>query len=317
MTNEHPLYDAVVIGAGAAGLNAALTLGRARRSVLVVDAGQQRNAPARAIHNYLGHEGIAPAGFLDLARREVARFSVESATASVVAAARETDAHFRVDLDNGDTVRARRLLLATGLVDELPDVPGVAERWARDVLHCPYCHGWEVQDQPIGVLATSAVGVEQALLWSQWSDEVTLFRHTAPPLDDTARARLEARSVQVVEERVSELDVVDDRLAAVLLAQGRRVELTHLVVAPRFTARVAGLAGLGLEVTDWEMFGQVAGSYVAANPQGATSVAGVFAAGNVTSVTETVIGSAAAGLRAAAGLNLDLVTEDTQRAMAA
>ncbi|WP_395575075.1 NAD(P)/FAD-dependent oxidoreductase [Streptomyces sp. BK79] len=315
MTDEHPLYDAVVIGAGAAGLNAALTLGRARRSVLVVDAGQQRNAPARSIHNYLGHEGIAPADFLDLARREISRFGVERVTASVIAAARETETRFGLMLDNGATVRARRLLLATGLVDELPDVPGVAERWARDVLHCPYCHGWEVRDQPIGVLATSAVGVEQALLWSQWSDEVTLLAHTGPPLDDTARARLNARSVRVVEGKVRALDVVDGRLAAALLADGRRVDLTQLVVAPRFTARVTGLDGLGLEVTNWEMFGQVAGSFVAANPQGATSVPGVFAAGNVTSVTETVIGSAAAGLRAAAGLNLDLITEDTQRAM--
>ncbi|MEV0227793.1 NAD(P)/FAD-dependent oxidoreductase [Streptomyces sp. NPDC050704] len=316
MTNEQPLYDAVVIGAGAAGLNAALTLGRARRSVLVVDAGQQRNAPARSIHNYLGHEGIAPADFLDLARREIHRFGVECVTASVVAAARETDAHFGLELDNGATVRARRLLLATGLVDELPDVPGVAERWTREVLHCPYCHGWEVRDQPIGVLATTAAGVEQALLWTQWSDKITLLMHTGPLLDDTARARLNARSVDVVEGKVAALDVVDDRLAAALLTGGRRVDLTHLVVAPRFTARVTGLAGLGLEITDWEMFGQVAGTYVAANAQGATNVTGVFAAGNVTSVTETVIGSAAAGLKAAAGLNLDLIAEDTRRAVA-
>ncbi|MEU7467534.1 NAD(P)/FAD-dependent oxidoreductase [Streptomyces sp. NPDC044984] len=317
MTDEHTLYDAIVIGAGAAGLNAALTLGRARRSVLVVDAGQQRNAPARSMHNYLGHEGIAPADFLDLAGREISRFGVERVTASVLTATRETETCFRLELDNGATVRARRLLLATGLVDELPDVPGIAERWARDVLHCPYCHGWEVRDQPIGILATSPVGVEQALLWSQWSDQVTLLAHTGPVLDDTARKRLEARSVRVVEGEVRALDVVDDRLAAVLLADGRRVDLTQIVVAPRFTARVTGLDGLGLDVTDWEMFGQVAGSFVAVNPQGATSVAGVFAAGNVASVTETVIGSAAAGLKAAAGLNLDLIAEDTRRAMTA
>ncbi|MBT2413294.1 NAD(P)/FAD-dependent oxidoreductase [Streptomyces sp. ISL-12] len=315
MTDEHILYDAAVIGAGAAGLNAALTLGRARRSVLVIDAGQQRNAPARSMHNYLGHEGITPTEFLDIAGREVSRFGGERVTASVTAAARETETNFRLELDNGATVRARRLLLATGLVDELPDVPGIAERWARDVLHCPYCHGWEVRDQPIGVLATSAVGVEQALLWSQWSDRVTLLAHTGPVLDGTARKRLAARSVRVVEGEVRSLDVVDDRLTGVLLAGGQRVDLTRIVVAPRFTARVTGLDGLGLEVTDWEMFGQVAGSFVAAGPQGATSVAGVFAAGNVTSVTETAIGSAAAGLKAAAGLNLDLITEDTQRAM--
>ncbi|MFH9610909.1 NAD(P)/FAD-dependent oxidoreductase [Streptomyces sp. NPDC017448] len=317
MTDEHFAYDAVIIGGGAAGLNAALTLGRARRSVLIVDAGQQRNAPARAIHNYLGHEGIAPHDFLSLAEREVSRFGVRKVSGSVVSAKRETGTHFILALDSGDVVRARRLLLATGLVDELPDVPGIAERWAREVLHCPYCHGWEVREQPIGVLATGPAGVEQALLWSQWSDRVTLFAHTGPELDAHARARLAARSVQVVEGEVSALDVVGDRLVGALLADGRRVDLTHLVVAPRFTARVTGLSELGLAVTDWEMFGQVAGGYVAADPQGATAVAGVFAAGNVTSVTETVIGSAAGGLRAAAGLNLDLIREDTQRAMTA
>ncbi|MFF8195781.1 NAD(P)/FAD-dependent oxidoreductase [Streptomyces bobili] len=289
----------------------------ARRTVLLVDAGQQRNAPARSMHNYLGHEGIAPADFLALAQREAARFGTRAVEASVVAAKRASDGNFEVALDNGTFVRARRLLLATGLVDELPDVPGVAERWAREVLHCPYCHGWEVRDRAIGVLATGPVGVEQALLWSQWSDDITLFTHNGPQLEDPARARLAARDVQVVEGQVSHLDVREDRLCGVVLTDGRRPTVSHLVVAPRFTARVEGLTGLGLETMDLRLFGQVAGRHVVTTPQGATSVAGVYAAGNVTSLTETVIGSAAAGLRAAAALHLDLITEDSQRAVAA
>ncbi|MEU7469196.1 NAD(P)/FAD-dependent oxidoreductase [Streptomyces sp. NPDC044984] len=311
------VHDAVVVGGGAAGLNAALTLGRARRTVLLIDAGRQRNAPAHSMHNYLGHEGIAPADFLALARREVTRFGTRTAEASVVAAQRAADGNFEVALDDGTVVRARRLLLATGLVDELPDVPGVAERWAREVLHCPYCHGWEVRDRAIGVLATGPVGVEQALLWSQWSDDITLFTHTGPRLDDPARARLAARDVRVVEGRVAHLDVGADGLDGVVLADGRRSAVRHLVVAPRFTARLDGLAGLDLETAELRLFGQVAGSYVVTDPQGATSVAGVYAAGNITSLTETVIGSAAAGLKAAAALNLDLITEDTRRAVAA
>ncbi|MGX1274400.1 NAD(P)/FAD-dependent oxidoreductase [Streptomyces phaeoluteigriseus] len=314
---EHaPVHDVVVIGGGAAGLNAALTLGRARRTVLLVDAGRQRNAPAHAVHNYLGHEGIAPSELIALARREVARFGVRESASSVVDATRLADGSFEVTLDSGATVRARRLLLATGLVDELPDVPGVAARWSREVLHCPYCHGWEVRDQAIGVLATGPVGVEQALLWSQWSDDITLFTHTAPPLDATAHARLAARKVQVVEGKVSRLDVQEDRLRGVELVDGRRSAVSHLVVAPRFTARTEGLTRLDVETAELSLFGQVAGRHVVTNPQGATSVAGVYAAGNVTSLTETLIGSAAAGLRAAAALNLDLITEDTQRAVA-
>jgi thioredoxin reductase len=174
-----------------------------------------------------------------------------------------------------------------------------------------------VRDRAIGVLATGPVGVEQALLWSQWSDDITLFTHTGPRLDEPARARLDARGVQVVEGRVSHLDVREDRLRGVVLADGRQPAVSHLVVAPRFTARTGGLAGLDLETAELRLFGQVAGRHVVANPQGVTSTAGVYAAGNVTSLTETVIGSAAAGLRAAAALNLDLVTEDTRRAVAA
>ncbi|MEV2250537.1 NAD(P)/FAD-dependent oxidoreductase [Streptomyces sp. NPDC050147] len=251
-----------MVAGGAAGLNAALTLGRARRTVLLVDAGRQRNAPARSMHNYLGHEGIAPADFLALAQGEAARCGTRTVEASVVAAKRAGDGRFEVALDNGTVVRARRLLLATGLVDELPDVPGVAERWAREVLHCPYCHGWEVRDQAIGVLATGPVGVEQALLWSQWSDDITLFTHTGPKLDDTARARLAARDVRVVEGEVSRLDIGEDRLRGVVLADGRRPEVSHLVVAPRFNARLEGLAGLHVETTELRIFGQVAGRHV-------------------------------------------------------
>ncbi|GGS52271.1 NAD(P)/FAD-dependent oxidoreductase [Streptomyces griseoviridis] len=314
---NHQIHDVIVIGGGAAGLNAALTLGRARRTVLLVDAGRQRNAPAHSMHNYLGHEGIAPADFLALARQEVARFGTRSVGASVVAAKRAADGLFEVVLDDDTVARARRLLLATGLVDELPDVPGVAERWAREVLHCPYCHGWEVRDRAIGVLATGPVGVEQALLWSQWSGDITLFTHTGPRLDDTARARLAARDVRVVEGEVSHLDVAEGPLRGVVLSDGRRSDVGHLVVAPRFTARLDGLDGLGLETAELQLFGQVAGSHVVSNPQGATSVAGVYAAGNVTSLTETVIGAAAAGLKTAAAVNLDLITEDTRRAVAA
>ncbi|MGV2918395.1 NAD(P)/FAD-dependent oxidoreductase [Streptomyces alfalfae] len=311
------VYDAVVVGGGAAGLNAALTLARARRTVLLIDAGRQRNAPAHSMHNYLGHEGIAPTDFLAIARREAADFGTHTAEASVVAAKRGADGIFEAALDTGAVVRARRLLLATGLVDELPDVPGVAERWATEVLHCPYCHGWEVRDRAIGVLATGPVGVEQALLWSQWSADITLFTHTAPLPDDLARARLAARDVRVVEGRVSHLDADGDRLGGVVLADGRRTDVDRLVVAPRFTARLGGLDGLGLETAELRLFGQVAGTHVVTDPQGATSVAGVYAAGNVTSLTETAIGSAAAGLKAAAALNLDLITEDTRRTMAA
>ena len=160
-------YDVVVVGGGAAGLSGALGLSRARRSVLVLDAGAPRNAPADGVHNYLGREGTPPGELLAIGRAEVEGYGGRVVPATV-RTARRLDGDvldFAVELEDGREVRARRLLVTTGLVDELPPVPGVAEQWGRGVAHCPYCHGYEVRDQPIGVLATSAMGVHVALLW--------------------------------------------------------------------------------------------------------------------------------------------------------
>src|SRR4051812_2274907 len=145
-------YDVVVIGGGAAGLSGALALARARRRVLVIDAGEPRNAPAGHVHNYLGREGTPPAELLAAGRAEVGGYGGQVSGGRVTGAERTDDAGFRVGLDDGRTVRARRLLVATGLVDQLPDVPGLGDLWGSDVLHCPYCHGWEVRDRAIGVL---------------------------------------------------------------------------------------------------------------------------------------------------------------------
>ncbi|MEU8324536.1 FAD-dependent oxidoreductase [Nonomuraea sp. NPDC048881] len=310
-------YDVVVVGGGAAGLSGALTLSRARRRVLVIDEGRPRNAPADGVHTYLGREGTPPLDLLAAGRDEVAGYGGELVTGSVVAAERLDAGGFRVRLADGSAVVADRLLVTTGLVDELPDLPGVAERWGREVLHCPYCHGWEVRDQPIGVLAAGAIAAHQALLWRQWSDDVTLFTHTAPPLGEEDRARLAARGVTVVEGRVAGLSPDSGPLTGVTLENGDVVPCRAFVVAPRFTARSALLAGLGVETAEQFMNGHVMGVHVPADPAGATGVPGVFVAGNVANLGENVIGAAAAGVRAAAAINADLIEEETRRAVAA
>ncbi|GAA5064301.1 thioredoxin reductase [Thermocatellispora tengchongensis] len=309
-------YDVVVIGGGAAGLGGALALSRARRSVLVVDAGQPRNAPAEGVHNYLGAEGTPPGELLARGRREVAAYGGEITEGTVTRARPLDGGGFQVDLADGRSVRARRLLVTTGLVDELPDVPGLAERWGREVLHCPYCHGWEVRDQPIGVLGGPR-GVEQALLWRQWSERITLFRHTGPEPTEDERERLAARGVTVVEGEVAGLRVEDDRLTGVVLTGGRFVPVRALAVAPLFTARADVLAGLDLKVSEVEMHGHVMGTQVTVDGSGATDVPGVWAAGNVAGVAEVVIGSVAAATRAAGAINADLIAEDTREAVAA
>ncbi len=313
-------YDVVIVGGGAAGLSGALALGRARRSVLVIDAGEPRNAPASHVHNYLGRESTPPGELLAIGRGEAAGYGVEIVEGRVASAEKLPgggDQGFRVVTEDGRSVEARRLLVTTGLVDELPPVPGLAERWGREVLHCPYCHGHEVSDRPIGVLATGPLAVHQALMWRQWSDDVTLFLHTGPEPTEEEYEQLAARGVAIVDGEVAGLEVADDRFTGVTLASGRVVPREALVVQARFTARSAVLESLGLKPVPQEMGGAVIGSYIPTDPIGATEVPGVWAAGNVTRLTEQVIGAAAAGLMAAGAVNGDLIAEDTRLAVAA
>ncbi len=321
-----PSYDVVIIGGGAAGLSGALALGRARRTVLVIDAGDPRNAPAGHVHNYLTSEGMPPGDLLAKGRAEVAQYGVQVVRATATSArlltedsrgpqARHGGDRFVVELDDGRTVRARRLLVATGLTDELPDVPGVVERWGRDVLHCPYCHGWEVRDQAIGILGTGPMATHSALLFRNWSDDIVLFRHTAPPLSDEQAEQLAARGITVLDGEVSALEVEDDRLTGVRLRSGEVVPRQAVVVAPRLLARSGPLTGIGLETTNMEMGGYVFGRSIPAELIGATSIPGVYVAGNVTNLMAQVITSAADGLGVGAQINADLIAEETALAV--
>ncbi|MFI8933512.1 NAD(P)/FAD-dependent oxidoreductase [Streptomyces sp. NPDC053474] len=306
-------YDVVVVGGGAAGLNGALTLARARRSVAVVDAGAPRNAPADGVHGLLAREGMPPAELLARGRAEVRGYGGHVVSATVASATRD-GVGFAVALADGRTVRARRLLVATGLVDELPDVPGLRERWGRDVLHCPYCHGWEVRDRAVGVLAGGPLAVHQALLFRQLSDDVTFFTHTGAPPSDEDAERLAARGVRVVAGEVTGLEIADDRLAGVRLRDGRVVAREALAVSPRIVARAGFLAALGLRAAEHPLG---IGEYVPCDATGRTDVAGVWVAGNVTDLSAQVGAAAAAGAAAGAQINADLVAEDTRLAVEA
>jgi thioredoxin reductase len=306
-------YDVVVVGGGAAGLSGALTLGRARRSVLVVDAGEPRNSPASGVHGFLTRDGTNPAVLLEAGREEVRHYGVELLDRRVASAERVEDG-FVVTLDDGNSVGARRLLVATGLVDELPEVPGVRERWGRDVLHCPYCHGWEVRDQPIGVLASGPRAAHQALLFRQWSADVALFLHTAPLPTDEEAEKLAARGIAVVEGEVASLEIVEDRLAGVRMGGGEVVARRAVAVMPRFVARTEMLAGLGLETTVHPLG---VGEHVEADATGLTAVPGVWVAGNVADLMAHVVGAAEAGVRAGAAINADLIAEDNDHAVTA
>jgi thioredoxin reductase len=293
-------FDVVIVGGGAAGLNAALVLARARRRVAVVDAGDPRNAPAAHMHGFLSRDGMPPAELLEAGRAEVAGYGGELVEDRVA----RIDEGFVVHLAGGRSLRTRRVLVATGLRDELPDVPGLRERWARDVLHCPFCHGYEVRDRPLGVLGTLHLG----LLLPQWSADVVFFPHTNELTVDE-REQLVARGVQVVDGEVTRLAIHDDALRGVELAGGRVVPRAALFVGPRFVARDELLSGLGCATGE--------DGWVRTDPTGRTSVPGVWAAGNVVNPRAQVVTAAGMGSAAAIALNADLLQDDVQRAVAA
>jgi thioredoxin reductase len=308
--NTSDRYEVIVVGGGAAGLSAALVLGRARRRTLVVDAGEPRNAPSAHMQGYLTRDGMPPAEFLAAGREEVARYGVDLVRDRVVDVVRDGD--FTVTLASGRTLRARRLVVTTGLKDELPDVEGVAGRFGHDVLHCPYCHGWEVRDRAFGVLAATPLSVHQALMVSQWSDDVTLFLHTVAEDDlsgDDLR-RLAAAGVKVVPGEVAGLVVEDDRLTGVRLLDGTVHARQVLFVSPHPVPQTGLLERLGAQLHETPF-----GSYPVVDATGLTSVPGVWAAGNAVGFAEQVVHAASGGYRAAATINGELLMSDLDSAV--
>jgi thioredoxin reductase len=298
-------YDVVVVGGGAAGLSAALVLGRARRRVAVIDAGAPRNAPAAHMHGFLSRDGMPPAALLEAARAEVHSYGVDIVEDEVV----EITTGFTVLLAGGSSIAARRLLIATGAVDELPDIPGARERWGRDFLHCPYCHGWEVRDEPIGVIGTGIGSVDHAQLLRQWSEDVIFFSHTTA-VSASERRALEARAIELIEGPVARLSIVDDQLDAVELGDGRSFSRTAVFVRPALQARPAGLlASLGYELDD--------AGFARVDATGRTSAPGVWVAGNAANPRAQVVTAAGEGSAAAIAINADLVDEDVRNALRA
>jgi thioredoxin reductase len=298
------VWDVAVVGGGAAAWSAALVLGRTRRSVLVVDGGAPRNAPAEHLHGYLSRDGLPPAELLRLGRAEAARYGVSVVQGQVL----RIDLGFVVHTDSGQAVQARRVLVATGLTDQLPDgIRGLTRLWGRDVHGCPYCHGWEVRDQSLAVLGTGERSVHQALLLRQWSPQVTLLTHTLGELPAQDQARLAARGVTVRPGHVDELITAGGRLRAVGFADGSRLPLAALFLMPRFVPNDALLRALGAAVGE--------DGVVTVDVWGRTSVTGLYGAGNVVDPLAQIIHAAAQGSRAAIGVNGDLVADDVEHAL--
>lgn len=299
----------VIVGGGAAGLSAALVLARARRRVMIVDAGNPRNGVSEHLHGYLTRDGQSPTQLLAAGRKEVLEYGGEMTTGTAIGIEQTEDGGFLVQTDATASLEVRTVLVATGLRDELPNIAGLQDRWGVDVLHCPYCHGYEVRDTPIGVLGgdNRPFTIHQASLVRQWSDDVVFFPNRIE-LTGTERERLTVRGIRIVEGDVAGVSVADGRLDGVELASGQVVPRSVVFVGPRFVPRDALLTDLGCEADE--------NGWVVTDPAGSTSMPGVWAAGNVSDSPAQLITAAAAGSKAAIALNHYLLEQDIVRAVA-
>jgi thioredoxin reductase len=300
MSGDEPVWDCVVVGGGAAGLSAALVLGRARRRALVLDAGEQSNRPAHGIGGLLGHDGLPPAELYARGRAQLAAYpSVEVRDLRVTGGSREDD-RFVLSTADGAVVHAARVLLAPGMEYDAPDLPGAAELWGEAVFHCPYCHGWEVRDRALAVLGNPHAAY-RALLLRGWTADVVLLTDGPAELDADERTRLERAGVPVDERPVAGVRGRDGALEAVLFADGAELPRDGLLVPAPLRQRSSLATDLGAELTergtvDVDSFGQ-------------TTVPGLYAAGDVSAAMQQVAGAMADGSRSAAAINDSLLAE--------
>ena len=298
-TTNKTMYDAVIVGGGPAGLSAALNLGRARRRVLLCDAGPRRNAAAEHIHGFVTQDGTTPDEFRRIGRRQLESYpnvEVRDVPAEEIRGERGA---FAVRLADG-SVEARRILLCTGMIDELPDIEGFRALWGRSIFQCPYCHGWEVKNLGFGFLAPGMDKLDFALFLRAWTSSVAVLtdgRYSVPP---EARMRLDAAGVRVEERRITRLSAKEGFLESVEFADGDPLRLDVLFARPP-QRQVAVVRSLGLEL-DSE-------GYVRVNEQRQTSIPGIYAGGDLVTSAQSATLGAASGVQAAAMLNHDLVLE--------
>jgi thioredoxin reductase len=297
-------YDVAIVGGGPAGMSAAIMLGRARRSVVVIDAGEQRNRFASHVHGLLGHEGKTPAQLLDIGREEARSYGVEFVEGEVSAISKTWNGFA---LEGSLDITARRVVVATGLVDDLPDIPGLAAQWGSGVVVCPYCDGWEVRDQPLGVIATSPASRNQAQLLRQWSADITVFGAREAGIPTEELAALAARGIRTAPPALGIGGALGD--VTVRTEQGEH-QVARVFAGARHRPLDGLLVALGCERADTSV-----GAYVVTDSSGQTSVAGVWAIGNVADPKALVPISIGAGISAATQINISLVEEEIAEAV--
>ena len=297
------MYDVIIVGAGPAGLSAALMLGRCRRSVLICDTGRPRNAASHAMHGYLSRDGVPPLEFLATGRRELERYeTLFLRQVAVVDASCAPDRRFDVTLATGEQVRCRKLLIATGVVDNLPTTDGFRELYGRSVFHCPYCDGWEVRDQPLAIYGRAERGLGLSLELTAWSRDLVLCTDGEAEIDDDGRDRLAGNGITIREERVARLEGTSGRLEHVVFETGERLPRRALFFTTGQFQRSDLSIRLGCEINEK--------GTVRTGKYETTHLPGLYVAGDASRAVQWVIVAAAEGAEAAFAINSDLIKED-------
>jgi thioredoxin reductase len=299
------MFDVIIVGAGPAGLSAALMLGRCRRSVLICDTGRPRNAASRALHGYLTRDGIRPADFLALARKDLAQYeSIELRQVEVVDARCLEDRRFSVKLATGEAICARKLLIATGVIDNLPPIDGLRELYGRSVFHCPYCDGWEVRDQPIAIYGRGERGLGLSLELTPWSRDLVLCTDGAAAIDDEGLARLQRNGIGVREEAIARLEGTDGILERIVFSNGEAISRRALFFTTGQYQRSDLSVRLGCEINEK--------GTVRTGKYESTHLSGLYVAGDASRAVQWVVVAASEGAEAAFAINTDLIAEDLQ-----
>lgn len=304
------MYDVVVVGGGIAGLSAGLILARARRSVLVLNGGAPRNTPAQHAHGFISRDGIPPLELLQLAREDLAAYPNIKVADSEAESAHATPEGFNVLLTNGEKIETRKLLLATGVIDDLPEIPGLAELWGNGVYHCPYCHGWEIRDRPWAILGVGPQVSERAALFRTWASDLSVLTNGATGLAPSEKQRLNGLDVAIIEGGIARLDRTNDDAVKVIFEDGSSHSFGGVFILPHQKQRSPLAEALGCAVDE---FLPTDSRYIRADAvSGETTVSGVYAVGDMTGPTQSLILAAAAGARAAYRLNHSLAIEDAE-----
>jgi thioredoxin reductase len=296
------MYDVVIVGGGPAGLSAAVILGRCRRRVLVCDAGQPRNAASEHLHGYLTRDGISPRDFIRLGRQEIARYETVEVRDVVVTDVRCVSSRFRTFLSTGETVTSRKLLLATGVVDYVPEIEGVRDFYGKSVFHCPYCDAWELRDQPIAVYGRGARGAGLSLELTGWSRDLVLLTDGPDGLDQDDRDRLARNGIALRRERVVRLEGRDGILTRVRLANGESLPRRAIFFTQGQEQRSDLAVSLGCEFNEK--------GTVSTGKYETTHLPGLYVAGDASRAVQWVVVAAAEGAEAAFSINQALIKEE-------